>query len=63
MGLEKAIEHGKEKRKAYKGAKAWDSTCRNHGSCGYCQSNRLHKIRKKELSCDQKIDEYIEGGG
>ena len=32
MGLEKAIEHGKEKRKAYRGAKAVDSTCRNHGS-------------------------------
>lgn len=32
MSLDKAIENGKEKRKSYKGAKAIDCTCRNHGS-------------------------------
>ena len=48
MSLNKAIEHGKEKRKQYRGAKAVDCTCRNHGSCGWCLSNRLHKFKKKE---------------
>lgn len=46
MSLDKAIEHGKEKRKPYRGAKAVDSTCRNHGSCPYCRDNRLHKFKK-----------------
>ncbi len=47
MGLDKAIEHGKEKRKPYRGAKAVDCTCRNHGSCEWCRENRLHKFRDK----------------
>lgn len=48
MSLDKAIEHGKEKRKQYYGAKAVDRTCRNHGSCSWCKGNRLHKLRKKK---------------
>ena len=31
MSLDKAIEHGKEHRKEYRGSKAIDKTCRNHG--------------------------------
>jgi hypothetical protein len=30
------------KRKPYTGSKAFDSTCRNHGSCSYCYNNRMH---------------------
>jgi hypothetical protein len=45
MSLDKAIEHGKERRKPYRGAKAIDSTCRNHGSCKWCENNRKHKFR------------------
>lgn len=36
-------------RKPYRGSKAFDRTCRNHGSCEYCQGNRLHKYRKMEV--------------
>ena len=46
MSLDKAIQHGKEHRKPYKGAKAIDRTCRNHGSCSWCRENRLHKFKK-----------------
>jgi hypothetical protein len=35
MSLEKAIIHGKEHRKQYRGSKRFDCSCRNHGSCGY----------------------------
>lgn len=35
MSLDKAIEHGKEHRKPYRGSKAIDCICRNHGSCPY----------------------------
>ena len=48
MSLNKAIKYGKERRKAYRGAKAVDRTCRNHGSCPYCRENRLHKFRDKK---------------
>ena len=47
MALDKAIEHGKEKRKPYRGSKAIDVTCRNHGSCLWCVENRTHKFRDK----------------
>lgn len=47
MALDKAIAHGKEKRKDYRGAKAIDRTCRNHGTCPYCTMNRLYKNKKR----------------
>ena len=50
MSLNKAIEHGKEKRKPYTGAKAVSSNCRNHGSCEWCVENRKHKFRDKRLN-------------
>lgn len=49
MSLDKAIEHGKEKRKPYKGVKSIDSSCRNHGSCPACANARIYKKRKKEM--------------
>lgn len=48
MALDKAIEHKKEHRKPYRGAKSIDRTCRNHGSCDWCKCNRLHKFKKNE---------------
>lgn len=49
MTLDKAIKHGKEKRKPYKGAKAVDRWCRNHGLCDWCKNNRLHKNKIREM--------------
>ena len=46
--LDKAIAHGKEHRRPYRGAKAVFRSCRNHGSCPYCRDNRLHKFRWRE---------------
>ena len=57
MTLDKAIEHKKEKRKPYAGAKAIDCTCRNHGSCIWCRDNRLYKNVKKLDSINEKIKE------
>ncbi len=48
MSLEKAIRYGKEKRKKYYGSKAFDHTCRNHGSCKWCEGNRSYKNKKRE---------------
>lgn len=59
MGLEKAIEHGKEKRKPYKGAKAVDCTCRNHGTCEWCRGNRTHNTKKKREKAISEIKEVL----
>jgi hypothetical protein len=48
MTLDKAITHGKEHRKPYRGAKSIDGTCRNHGSCTYCAAGRKHKPTQQE---------------
>ena len=48
MSLDKAIAHGKEHRKPYRGSKRYDKSCRNHGGCDYCRDGRLHKYKKRE---------------
>lgn len=58
MSLDKAISHGKEHRKPYQGAKAVDCTCRNHGSCGWCKSNRTHKNDKRVLKSMLDLEEW-----
>lgn len=62
MSLEKAIEHGKEKRKRYYNSADFDHSCRPHGSCPYCKNNRLHSTKKAELKAktEEQIDEYID---
>lgn len=58
MSLDKAIEHGKEKRKQYFGSKAIDHTCRNHGTCGWCEDDRLYHVKKTEDSMEDRFREY-----
>lgn len=60
MSLDKAIAHGKEKRKPYRGAKAVDATCRNHGSDKWCEENRRHKMRDKLDSISTEEDLFPE---
>ena len=50
MALDKAIEHGKERRKPYRGGKAVAVSCRNHGWCEWCRANRLYKFRDKHYT-------------
>lgn len=49
---------GKEHRKQYYGSKAIDRTCRNHGSCGYCKSNRTYKNRKRLDKYEQLVKNF-----
>lgn len=67
MGLEKAIISGKEHRKPYKGAKAVDYSCRNHGNhghgpghqCPWCLSNRLHSATVREAKSAYREEEIL----
>jgi 5-methylcytosine-specific restriction endonuclease McrA len=58
MSLDKAIKHGKEKRKQYYDSRAFDCTCRNHGSCSYCTGSRLHASKKQYGKIEDQEDEY-----
>ena len=57
MSLDKAIEHGKEHRKPYRGGKAVAYSCRNHGDCDYCRCNRLHKRGNGQITLSELDDE------
>ncbi len=59
MSLVKAIEHGKERRKAYKGSKAVDKSCRNHGGCDWCRMNRLVRARREDLRTIYALNDII----
>lgn len=59
MSLDKAIEHKKEHRKKYYGAKAVSKHCRNHGGCPYCENNRLYNYKKKQEIAKDKIKEAL----
>lgn len=56
MSLDKAIEHKKERRKKFRKSKAFDRTCRNHGSCPYCESNRTIQAQKEQ----ERIESFEE---
>ena len=56
MTLDKAIEHGKEHRKPYRGSKEFDRTCRNHGSDDWEKDNRLYRANRLEEKAKQDIE-------
>ena len=59
MSLDKAIQHKKEKRKPYRGAKACDVNCRNNGGCDACRKNRLHSTTKRKQGMEFAIQEIM----
>lgn len=58
MSLDKSIQSGKSHRKPYRGAKAIDATCRNHGSCEWCKGNRTYKNDKRKLAATQRLEDF-----
>lgn len=43
------------KKKPYTQSKRFDSTCRNHGSCSWCKSNRMYKVIKKIIPIKEEF--------
>ena len=56
MSLNKSIYYKKDKRKQYKGAKSFDYSCQNHGSCSYCSKGRrfFDLKKRKAIELDEK---------
>ena len=62
MSFHKAIASGKEHRVEYGTkeqpyAKAVDPSCRNHGTCPYCEGNRLYKSKRLDEETKSKLKE------
>lgn len=55
MGMEKDVQLKKEHRKPYRGAGRFDRTCRNHGSCPYCERNRTFSNTRQRFAADDQI--------
>ena len=47
-----------EHRRPYRGAKAVDLWCRNHGRCLWCEKNRLYSRIKGEMSQKEQVEEF-----
>ena len=56
--LNKAIESGKEHRNPYRKSKAFDRSCRNHGSCSWCEGDRTFSNRKRRKFAENDLKEY-----
>jgi hypothetical protein len=59
MSLDKAIKSGKEHRKEYRDSRRWDCTCRNHGSCSYCERNRTIFDKRARARTEGQVDEWF----
>lgn len=46
MSFDNSYPNRKDRRKKYRGSKSFDRTCRNHGSCPYCEGTRTFSIKK-----------------
>jgi hypothetical protein len=57
MSLEKAIHFGKEYRKPYYRASSVSSSCRPHGGCPICLSNRIHSNLVRMMVADETADD------
>ena len=63
MSLDKAIKAGKEHRKPYRGSKAHTCSCRNHGSCSWCLSNRTHANKKRmQKQLSNRVTHFVGDG-
>lgn len=57
MGLDKAINSGKEHRSPYYHSKRFDRSCRNHGGCPYCEGNRLHSSQQRDIASRDELQD------
>lgn len=57
--LDKAIMHGKERRKPYYQSGRFDRTCRPHGGCPWCLDDRLHAANQRRMAAEYQMAEYL----
>ena len=57
MSLAKSIQSGKDRRKPFRKAARYVRSCRCHGGCDYCLSNRQHAVNKAKAKADYREEE------
>ena len=60
MSFDKNFPNRKDRRKPYNKSKRFDKTCRNHGSCGWCREDRLHRRQLLVQALKDRIQELEE---
>ena len=58
VGFDKNYPNRKDRRKEYRDSRNFDTTCRCHGSCPYCQNNRLFFDRKARRAAELDLIAY-----
>lgn len=56
MSFDNNYPNRKDIRKPYRKSKVFDRTCRNHGYCAWCRSNKQHKTKKLEISTKEQLE-------
>jgi len=49
----------KDRRQPYRGSRAFDTSCRCHGGCPWCEGNRLYQDKRERQAADDEI-QYAE---
>ena len=47
MAFDNQLGKGKDRRRPYYDSRQFDWTCRNHGSCGWCEGRRTFKNKRR----------------
>jgi hypothetical protein len=48
------------RKQKYRGSKAFDRSCRNHGTCSYCSRNRQYFDIKYREAKDMEVKEFFD---
>ena len=51
----------REHRRQWRGSKLIEKSCRNHGTCQWCQRNRNRKKRIAKIRINELIKDYENG--
>jgi hypothetical protein len=46
------MSRSRDRRRQYRGIRPVNASCRNHGSCPYCQGNRKHATQQRIESAE-----------
>jgi hypothetical protein len=54
MSFDKNYPNRKDHRRHYRRSKAFDRSCRNHGRCSWCESDRLIQTLKADIKASEE---------
>lgn len=59
MSFDNNYPNRKDIRKPFRKSKHFDRSCRNHGTCPYCRSNRTHSNNKREYVAKEQLQNGV----